>query len=127
MFTAATGITVSGGPALAIGGIAFVFAIFVIAGTWKMFAKAGHHGWTALIPIYNIYVLCKVAKRPGWWLILFLIPIVNIVVACVVWWDVAKAFGKGAGYGLGLIFLTGIFTLILGFGSAEYDRSVSAA
>ena len=33
----------------------------------------------------------------------------------------AKAFGKGVGYTLGLIFLPNIFTLILGFGKAKYD------
>ena len=32
----------------------------------------------------------------------------------------AKAFGKGIGFGIGLVFLNTIFVLILGLGDAEY-------
>ncbi len=53
-------------------------------------------------------------------LLLFLIPLVNIVIAVIVAIDIAKAFGKGAGYGLGLAFLGFIFYPILGLGNAIY-------
>ena len=95
--------------------------ILVLAGLWKVFEKAGKPGWAALIPIYNIYVLCLIAGRPGWWLLLFLIPFVNIVVSILVSLDVAKKFGKGLGFGLGLAFLGFIFWPILGFGDARYQ------
>ena len=94
--------------------------IFVIAGLWKVFTKAGQPGWAAIIPIYNLFIMLKIAGRPAWWLLLFLIPLVNIVIAILVAIDVAKAFGKGAGFGLGLVFLGFIFYPILGFGSATY-------
>ena len=45
--------------------------VLVLAGWWKMFEKAGQPGWAAIIPIYNLYILLKIAGRPGWWLILF--------------------------------------------------------
>jgi uncharacterized membrane protein YhaH (DUF805 family) len=95
--------------------------ILVIAGFWKMFEKAGQPGWAILIPIYNIYVLLKVAGRPGWWLILLLIPIVSLVIAIIVWLDIAKAFGKSSAFAVGLILLSPIFVPILGFGSAQYQ------
>lgn len=96
------------------------FAVFVIVALWKVFVKAGRAGWEAIIPVYNAYVLIKIAGRPGWWLLLLLIPIVNIVISCIVHIDIAKAFGKGAGFGWGLFLLGCIFFPILGFGSAVY-------
>jgi hypothetical protein len=95
--------------------------ILMIASIWKVFSKAGQPGWAAIIPIYNLYVLCKVAGRPGWWVLLMLIPLVNLIILIIVCIDVAKAFGKGTGFGLGLAFLGFIFFPILGFGSAQYQ------
>jgi hypothetical protein len=95
--------------------------VLIIAGFWKVFTKAGQPGWAAIIPFYNFYILLKIVGRPGWWLLLLLIPLVNIVIAVLVAIDVAKAFGKGTGFGLGLAFLGFIFYPILGFGSATYS------
>ncbi len=97
-------------------------AIFVaiIVGMWKMYTKAGKPGWAAIIPIYNVIVLLEICGRPIWWILLFLIPCVNFVIAIIVWIDVAKSFGKGVGFGLGLAFLGFIFVPILGFGSDKY-------
>ena len=95
--------------------------IFVIAGLWKTFTKAGKPGWACLVPIYNMVVLLQIAGRPVWWFLILLIPFINIIVIFVVVMDIAKAFGKGAGFGLGLFFLGPIFYPILGFGSAQYE------
>lgn len=107
----------------------FVFYIglivFVLAAFWKVFTKAGHPGWAAIVPIYNAYIMLKIAGRPGWWLLLLFIPLVNIVIAIMVAIDIAKAFGKGTGFGLGLAFLGIIFYPILGFGSATYQAPAS--
>jgi hypothetical protein len=96
-----------------------VVVLYAIA-AWQLYVKAGQPGWAALIPFYNWYVLLKIVGRPGWWLILFFIPFVNIVVWIIVYLDLAKSFGKGVGFALGLIFLSFIFLLILSFGSAQY-------
>ena len=85
--------------------IQLAIVVAVIAGVWKTFAKAGQPGWAAIIPIYNVYILLKIANRPWWWLLLMLIPLVNLVIAIIVAIDVAKAFGKGAGFGIGLALL----------------------
>jgi hypothetical protein len=91
------------------------------AGEWKVFTKAGQPGWAVLIPIYNIYVTLKTAGKPGWWLILAFIPIANVVVAILIPIGIVNDFGKGAGFGLGLLFLGFIFYPILAFGDAQYQ------
>ena len=96
------------------------FAILMIAALWKIFSKAGQPGWAAIIPIVNTYFTIKIAGRPWWWLILMLIPFVNFIVWIMLCIDLAKSFGKGAGFGIGLLLLPIIFFPILGFGSAQY-------
>jgi len=87
-----------------------------------------HHeeGWKAIIPIWNTIVLLRIAGRPWWWVFLFLVPIVSLVVLFVMYIDVAKAFGKGAGFGVGMTLLSFIFNPILGFGDAEFQGSPHA-
>jgi len=109
---------------LFLGYLAFI--VFEIVAFWKVYAKAGQPGWAVLIPIYNVYVLLKIAGKPGWWLLLFLIPLVNLIIAILVAIEVAKAFGHGAGFGLGLAFLGFIFYPILGFGSSTYTKPAGA-
>jgi len=101
--------------------ISLAIAVLIIAAMWKVFTKAGQPGWACLIPIYNLYVLCKIAGRPGWWVLLMLIPFVNVIIMIVLCIDVAKSFGNGVGFGLGMAFLGFIFWPILGFGSAQYQ------
>ncbi len=100
--------------------IGLIFAVIMIAAFWNVFTKAGEKGWKSIIPIYNYIVLMRIIGRPVWWVILLLIPFVNFIVLIIVWLDLAKAFGKGVGFAVGLIFLTFIFLPILGFGSARY-------
>ena len=111
----------------AAAGIGIAYYIIMIAvcvlsiiATWKIFTKAGEAGWKSIIPIYNIIVLFKLVGMNPWMILLYLVPIANIVVMILFNIKLAKAFGKGGGFAAGLIFLNTIFTLILGFGSAEY-------
>ncbi len=103
--------------------IALLFLVLVIASLWVVFTKAGEEGWKAIIPIWNLIVLLRIAGREWWWVFLFLIPIVSFVVTIIVFIDVAKAFGKGAGFGVGLALLGFIFLPILAFGDAEFQGS----
>ena len=59
----------------------FYFGILflILASFWKIYQKAGRKGWEGIVPIYNIYVMLQIVGKPTWWLILYLIPIVNIV------------------------------------------------
>jgi hypothetical protein len=104
-----------------IGGvIGLVIGIVELIAMWKIFTKAGKPGWAVLIPIYNLYVMLEIVGRPWWYLLLFLVPLVNVVIAIILVFDLAKSFGKGAGFGIGLLLLGPIFIIILGFGKAQY-------
>ena len=100
--------------------------VLIVAGWWMIFTKAGQEGWKAIIPFYNFYIVLKIVGREGWWLILFLIPFVNVVVWIIVAIDLAKSFGQSGWFAVGLIFLPFIFTLILGFGDARYVSPAAA-
>ncbi|MES2776410.1 MAG: DUF5684 domain-containing protein [Bacteroidota bacterium] len=102
--------------------ILFVLAVAVIliASIWKVFVKAGQPGWAAIIPIYNLYIMTKIAGKPGYWTLLCLIPIVNYVFAIWLYNMISKSFGKTEGFTVGLVLLSFIFWPILGFGDAKY-------
>ena len=100
--------------------------VAVIAGWWMIFTKAGEAGWKSIIPIWNILILLKIIGREWWWILLMLIPFVNIVIWIIVSLDLAKVFGRGTGFGIGLAFLGFIFAPILGFGS-DTDRGPAGA
>ncbi|HRE07500.1 MAG TPA: DUF5684 domain-containing protein [Opitutaceae bacterium] len=102
------------------------FAIFMIVSGWKVYTKAGQPGWACLVPIYNLYIWIKIAGRPGWWIFLFLIPIVSLVISILVSIEVCRAFGKGIGFALLMIFLPFIALPILAFGSAVYTAPAPA-
>ncbi|GAB4515786.1 MAG: DUF5684 domain-containing protein [Haliangiales bacterium] len=101
--------------------ISLAIIVLMVASMWKVFAKAGKPGWAAIVPIYNLVVILEIAGKPIWWIVLFLIPLVNIVVAFLVYIAFAERFGKSAGFGIGLALLGFIFFPILGFGDAQYQ------
>jgi hypothetical protein len=95
-------------------------ALLMIISLWKLFSKAGQPGWASIIPIYQTVVMLQVAGKPIWWIILFFVPIANVVIAIMMLAGIAKNFGKGVGFVFGLLLLPFIFWPILGLGSAEY-------
>ncbi len=103
--------------------IMLVVLLVVLAGMWKMFEKAGEPGWAALVPIYNMFVLVRIAGKEMWWAILLLLPCVNFVALVMVCLDIARKFGKDTMYGVGLALLPFVFFPMLGFGSAQYNRN----
>ncbi|MCD4709112.1 MAG: DUF5684 domain-containing protein [Candidatus Sabulitectum sp.] len=99
----------------------FAIAVFLIIAQWKLFVKAGEPGWAAIVPIYNAIVLLKIAGKPGWWIILMLVPLANLVVAILMSIGLARNFGRSDGFAIGLIFLPYIFLAVLGFGDSRYS------
>ena len=93
---------------------------FAIVSQWKVFTKAGQPGWACLVPIYNIIILLKIANKPTWWLLMFFIPIANIVFLIMMLNRISLSFGKSSGFTVGLIFLSIIFWGILAFDKSEY-------
>jgi uncharacterized membrane protein YhaH (DUF805 family) len=117
----------TGGGAAIFGGAMLLFwlavAVLFIVAMWRVFTKAGKPGWASLIPFYNVYVLLQIAGRPGWWLLLFLVPFLNVLVSLVVAADLAKKFGKSAVWGVVLCGILGIGYLILAFDKSTYNAS----
>ena len=95
-----------------------VFYIYVY---WRIFEKAGKPGWAAIIPIYNTIILLEIVGKPWWWLLLFLIPGVNIIFAIWMTNLLSLSFGKGIGFTIGLLLLNIVFYPILAFSNAEYQ------
>ena len=95
-------------------------AVLIIASFWVVFTKASQPGWACIVPIYNIIVLLQIAGKPVWWILLMMVPIVNIVIAIMVAVAVAKNFGKSDGFGIGLALLPMIFYPMLAWGDARY-------
>ena len=122
-----TYMTPPGGGSPVPGIIGLLIALLLIVAMWKVFTKAGQPGWASIIPIYNLYIWCKIVGRPWWWILLMLIPFVNFIVGIILCIDLAKSFGEGAGFGIGLALLGIIFWPILGFGSAQYQGAAAAA
>ena len=97
-----------------------IFLVAVVVAMWKIFKKADRPGWAAIIHFYNIYTLYDIVWGNGIKFLLLLIPIYNIVLTIQTNLRLAKAFGKGTGFGVGLTFLAPVFLLILGFGKSEF-------
>jgi uncharacterized membrane protein YhaH (DUF805 family) len=114
--SASTGTSFYAFGLIALGYVLYCFPLALV------FKKAGETPWTAFIPILNIFVLCKTAGRPGWWVILYFIPIVGFIVSIVVYYDVAQAFEHGAGFTIGLVLLPWVFLFILAMGKDRYRR-----
>jgi hypothetical protein len=93
----------------------------MLVAIWRVFVKAGQPGWTAIVPIYNLYILCKITGKPGWWVLLWFIPLVNVVIKLLVDIELSKRFGKEAAFGVGLWLLPIVFYPILAFGNAQYQ------
>jgi len=107
--------------------IVLALSIVIIVAEWKIYTKAGKPGWAVLIPIYNTLVMLEIVGKPWWWILLMLIPVVNMVF--VIWMInlLSKSFGKDEGYTIGLILLPIVFYPLLGFGNAEYQGPAGQA
>lgn len=117
------------GATIAILFLVYIAMIVVMAvAYWKVFTKLGLPGWMGIIPFVNIYMIFKARGQhePIVFLILCLIPCINIIGYWFVASDTAELFGKELGWKLFLFFLPGISHLVLGFGSAQADRMAIA-
>ena len=110
-------------PSPGIGDYIFygVWTLLTLGGMWRVFSKAGRRGWEAIVPIYNVYGLLKIAGRPAKWLVLLFIPIANIALLLRLAVDVASAFGRSVTFGVvGLFLFPFLGYPILGLGKSRY-------
>lgn len=101
--------------------LAAAVVLLVTVALWRLFEKAGRHGWEAVIPVYNLYVWCKLTYGSGWYCISLIIPILNIISYMVLSIKTAYCYGKGFLFGGGILLLPPVFLLWLAFGDARYE------
>lgn len=106
--------------------ICLLVSIFLLVAIWKIFDKAGKPGWAAIIPIYNIVVLFQVVGLSSWLVLLLLVPFLGWGALAIILiganFKLAKVFGKGTGFGFGLLLLGIIFYPMLAFDSSTYIK-----
>jgi hypothetical protein len=101
--------------------------LLMIISMWIVVTKAGRPGVSQIIPIWNIIELVRIAGKPLWWVVLILlVPIANIIMLIITYHGISKAFGKDAGFTVGLLLLPFIFWPILAFGKATYTKPPAA-
>jgi len=100
------------GPFAALTGVMLMFFVvfglamyvYIALALQTIATKTGTaNEWLAWIPIANIFLILSIAKKPMWWFLLFLIPLVNVVIAIMVWMAVAEARGKPNWWGILMI------------------------
>ena len=133
----------AGGLALVSSLIQVVVLLLNIIGLFKIYQKMGKPGWKGIIPFYNMYGLYDELwdKKYFWGYLLAQVVMLNpsspsgllfsvadlvlsvamIVVVMKLYIKLAKAFGKGTGFGVLTFFFAPICLAVLGFGSAEYE------
>jgi len=94
------------------------YSLFVIAKKTNT-----QNPWLAWIPIANIFLMLMIAKKPLWWFLLLLIPLVNIVVSVIIWMKIAEAVGKPDW--LGILMIIPVVNVIIP-GYLAFSSSASA-
>jgi len=93
---------------------------FIFIGSQKLFRLAGIPGWYAIIPFYNIIKHLDIIKRPRWWIILFFIPVINLLMIPVIWVEFIKRFNHNSQIDKILVILTlGFYFLYVSYFSSK--------
>jgi len=89
--------------------IAIVIAYVVNAIFLGMiFKKAGVPAWKAWVPFYNTWIMLELGDQPGFWAIIAIVPVVNIVSAVfiiIAMYKIGLKLGKEGAFVLLAIFL----------------------
>jgi len=98
-----------------------IIGLIAIISYAKIFTKAGKPWWASIVPIYNTIVMIEIAKLPLWYIALFFVPIANVYAIFKINIEMAKKFGKGIGFGVGMTLLSIIFIPLLAFSDNKYE------
>ena len=98
--------------------------LFFTAGYWRVNSKAGLPGWGCLVPFYNLVLWMRCGGKPGWWAVWLFVPPISLVIYVIIAYEIARNFGKGVAFTVGLVFVPPIFAAILGYGKATYDPTL---
>lgn len=98
--------------------------LLVNMATGVVFQKAGRAWWEGFLPIYSSYVLAKIAGQPGWWFILFYIPVIGMIFEFMTEVTVARRFGVSWLFAIGMTLMPVVFYPILAWGPFYYDMPI---
>ena len=127
-----------------VGAIIFLVRLILChIALWRIFWRAWEWKWKSLIPIYNLYIVFKIAGIKNWfWYILLIILIAAIfsaifpafqeslsdysgeIVSTIIllaWFLLAKKFGRGDSAAILYVIFSGIAVLILWFWNYKYQ------
>ena len=104
----------------AVSCMSFAVMGVMLASMWRIFTKAGEPGWAALVPIYNAIKLFGVTGTPVHWILFMFIPLVNLYFIFKHLLHLARSFGKGDGWAIGMMLFGVVFLPMLAFGDATY-------
>lgn len=97
--------------------LAFAAAAYIYMGlALQTIAKKTNteNPWLAWIPIANVILMLNIAKKPLWWIVLMLIPLVNFVIVIIVWMAIAEARNKPNWWGI-LFIVPGVNLIVPGY------------
>ena len=98
-----------------------VVAITFLIAEFKLFAMADEPAWAVIVPIYGAYVFFKIIYGNGWKFLLLYVPILGTIMGILMYFRLAQVYGRSTGFGIGLLFLSPIFILLLAFdGKSSY-------
>jgi hypothetical protein len=100
-----------------------VFSILIMIGGGILFKKANRNKTSALYPFINMFVTLEISKASIFWGTLFFVPIINIFVACFMFYKIGTAFDAGFGFKIGLVLLPIVFFPMLALSDKQYKYS----
>ncbi len=93
-------------------------AVLNMISMWIVYEKSGEDGWAIFVPFYNMWVFARVGNLPGWLGLAMCscnsIPVVGfflwLILQITICINIAKEFGRGVIFGIGLSLFPFIFS-----------------
>ena len=102
-------------PGLGILALVLLFYVYLALCLQKIAEKTNtDNAWWAWIPILNVLLLLRIADKPLWWILQLVIPLVNFIIAILVWVAVCQARGKSPWLVVGML-VPGVNLVVLGY------------
>ncbi len=100
--------------------LAIAAAAAALIARGAIFRKAGEPFWYTFIPFVNSWILYKITWGHGAYMFLEFIPVAGAVISIITQVKLGTAFGKSGGFKAGLVFLSLVFEIILGYDRSKY-------
>lgn len=95
--------------------LGFILSILALIGMWKLYEKADEAGWAAIVPIYNVWVMLKIAGMNPLYILIMLVPVVNAIFAIYLAYKFVESYGFGIGGFLLYLFFAPFMSIYMGF------------